>query len=490
MLYIQLIFKEVYGKEFEAYWYHELIVRVLWNVIAGKEKRVIIELAPRMGKTELAVRQFISYMQGQMKVVKNQYFTYGAELTEDTSVDIKTIMQSNIWKSLFNDVKFNDLLNKKANWKLKNGSEYFGTSIGGAATGKGSNITVIDDPLKAHDADSKAERDNAWKFIQNSVVTRLENGGAIVNIMQRLHEDDPVGRMRRQDGVWLVLSFPLINDTEIIYEYEDFKYVRKAYELLPNRNYRTIDDVELLKKGTSIKEFEKQYNQNVAVSQTGHFKKEDITFISDIDLPEQNLYIHVDTAESLEVSADDRAIAVVGWSKNDDGIEVQIVMDGKRGKWDVYGTSEYVIAMMMKYPKIPVYIEGAGGGITLEVVLKKEIQKTNAKLREKNKPLLSNAINIYKPNNKITKNNKIKYMTVPFEQHTLKFYKGCDTDFVQQATKEFLAFDPERKHNTDNCIDSIASTWLFAISKKTIIKTIKKISKRMKVKKATKWRGV
>jgi hypothetical protein len=147
MLYIQLIFKEVYGREFEAYWYHELIVRVLWNVIAGIEKRVIIELAPRMGKTELAVRQFISYMQGQMKVVKNQYFTYGAELTEDTSVDIKTIMQSDIWKSLFNDVKFNDLLNKKANWKLKNGSEYFGTSIGGAAKSKDLDVSELLVPI-------------------------------------------------------------------------------------------------------------------------------------------------------------------------------------------------------------------------------------------------------------------------------------------------------------------------------------------------------
>jgi hypothetical protein len=325
--------------------------------------------------------------------IKNQYFTYGAELTEDTSVDIKIIMQSKTYKDIFTNKKFSDLLNKKANWKLCDGSEYFGTSIGGAATGKGSNITVLDDPLKAHDADSKAERDNAWKFIQNSVFIRLENGGAVIQIMQRLHEDDPTGRFIKEqgiknniggnrdieDGVWTLVTLLLLINEEIIYTYEDFTYKREANELLPNRNYRTAQDVELLKKSTSIREFEKQYNQNVSVSETGHFKKEDITYISDIDLPIQNLYIHIDTAESLEASADDRAIVVVGWSKTFEDIEVQIVMDGKRGKWDVYGTSEHIIFMMIKYPKVPVFIEGAGGGITLEVVLKKRDTKDQCK---------------------------------------------------------------------------------------------------------------
>ena len=74
LLYIRQVFKEFYNREFEAYWYHELIIRVLWNVIDGKEKRVIIELGPRMGKTEIAVRQFISYAQGMISFIKNQYF--------------------------------------------------------------------------------------------------------------------------------------------------------------------------------------------------------------------------------------------------------------------------------------------------------------------------------------------------------------------------------------------------------------------------------
>ncbi len=504
-LYIHGVFREVYDREFEEYWYHELIIRVLWNVIAGKEKRVIVELAPRFAKTELAVRQFISYAQGIIDFIKNQYFTYGAELTEDTSVDIKIIMESDFYKDLFPKKKFSSLLNKKANWKLTDGSEYFGTSIGGAATGKGSNITSLDDTLKAHDSDSRAEKDNTWKFIKNSVFTRLENGGSVVNIMQRLAEDDPTGRfiseqgvknhiggnLEVDDGIWTLITLPLITTEDILYEYEDFSYFRPAGELLPNRNYKTLEDVELLKKGVSKKEFEKQYNQNVTVAETGHFKKDDITYITEIDMPEQNNYILVDNAESEEITADDRAIAVMGWSIDDDEIEMQVIRDGKRGKWDVYGVAEHIIELMIKYPDAPVYVERAGGGITLLVVLKKEILKANAKRRAKNKKPLNNGINGFKPPREISKQAKIKdYMTVPHEQHTIKIHKSCDMDFQKQYTKELLRFDPAKKHQTDNCIDAVSSSWLVAVPKKTIVKVVKKESRRAKKKRGTRWRGV
>ena len=503
-LYILEVFKEVYDRKFEEYWYHELIIRVLWNVIIGKENRVIIELAPRFAKTELVVRQFLSYVQGTQPFIKNQYFTYGADLTEDTSVDVKTIMENDYFKDLFPKKKFSDKQNKKANWKLTDGSEYFGTSIGGAATGKGSNITVIDDPLKAHDADSKAEKDNAWKFLKNSVFTRLENGGAVVNIMQRLAQDDPTGRfideqgvknhiggnLESEDGTWTLVTLPLITTEDILYEYEDFSYFRPAGELLPNRNYKTLEDIELLKKSVSKKEFEKQYNQDVSVAETGHFKKDDITYITEIDMPEQNNYILVDNAESLANTADDRAIAVMGWSIDIDEIELQVIRDGKRGKWDVYGVAKHIIELMIKFPEAPVYIEEAGGGITLIVVLKKEILKANAKLRVKAKKPLNNGINGFKPPTSISKQSKIKdYMTVPHEQHTIKIHKSCDIDFQKQYTKELLRFDPAKKHQTDNCIDAVSSSWLVAVAKKTVIKVIKQQSRRSKKKRGTKWRG-
>ncbi len=240
-LYTIGVFKNVYNREFQEYWYHELIFRILWNVIAGKEKRLMIEYAPRFGKTENTVRIFISFAQGFVENIKNMYFTYGNDLTEDNSVDVKTIMKSDYFKELFPNKKFHDDQNKKTNWKLKDGSQFFGTSVGGASTGKGANIASLDDLLKAHDADSIAEKDNAYKFIKNSIMTRLEEGGSVVSIMQRLAEDDPHGRFineqgiknhiggknSRIDGIWTLLTLPLETTEDILYEYEDFNILEK-----------------------------------------------------------------------------------------------------------------------------------------------------------------------------------------------------------------------------------------------------------------------
>ncbi len=506
-LYTLGVFEHVYDRKFQEYWYHELIFRLMWNIIIGKENRLLVEFAPRFGKTEMFFRIPVSYVQGFMQFIKNMYATYGGDLTEDNSVDVKTIMKSDYFKDLFPKKRFNEDQNKKTNWKLKDGSEYFGASVGGAITGKGANILTLDDLLKAQDSDSATVKDFAWKFTKTSVFTRLEENAVVVSIMQRLAEDDPNGRfikeqgvklhiggngtLESEDGIWTLFTLRLTTEEDILYKYEDFEYFRPAGEILPNRYYKTDESIKLLQRTLSKTEFEKQYNQNVTVAETGHFKKEDITYIADIDLPEQNLYILVDNAESTKDSADDRAIAVEGWSVNEENIEMCVIMDGKRGKWDVYGTARQLIEMMVKFPDADIWIEEAGGGITLLVVLKKELLIENTKRRARGKPPIKNAINGFKPPREISKQAKIKdYMTAPHEQHQIKIHKGCDIDFQRQYKKELLRFDPTKKSQTDNCIDAVASGWLVAVPKKTIVKEVKKIAKRKKPKKAGKWRGV
>ena len=168
-----------------------------------------------------------------------------------------------------------------------------------------------------------------------------------------------------------------------------------------------------------------------------------------------------------------------------------VIMDGKRGKWDVYGTSRQLIEMMVKFPKADVYIEEAGGGITLLVVLKKELLIENTQRRAKGKEPITNAINGFKPPREISKQVKIKdYMTAPHEQHRIKIYKGCDIDFEKQYKKELLRFDPTKKQQTDNCIDAVSSGWLVASPKKQIEKVEKKVFKRKKQNTSRKWRGV
>ena len=118
--------------------------------------------------------------------------------------------------------------------------------------------------------------------------------------------------------------------------------------------------------------------------------------------------------------------------------------------------------------------------------INREDAQSNSATRE---PAVVNGVTVYKPTNKISKQAKIKYMTAPYENHTIKIHKGCDADFKEKYIDELMRFDPERKAQKDNCIDCVASTWLFAVAKKNAKETKEReLPKRRKPK--TRWRGI
>jgi len=497
LLYVEEIFKHHYKKTFRRTWWDGMLAQALMDIYHGVTDRLLISMPPRHGKTERAVRLFGSYVQGLDNFIKLQYATYSGTLSVVTAVDTKDIMESSVYREIFPAVAFNQKLNLKEHWKLTGGGEFLATSVGGSNTGIGAEIFIGDDLLKAADADSKARRDEAYNFYNASALTRLEGRKAVIFIMQRLHEDDPAGRVlakggRAEDGgLWYEIKLPVINENEETYTYRDMTVVREPLTPLDEVEYG-IKFIEQQRYEMSKVEFKRQYMQDAEVSEAGHFKREDFTYVTDIEIPEQYEYILVDPAESEESSADDRGIVCVGKSTDVTEVETTIVMDVRFGKWDVYGTSGQIIFMMLKHPDAPVWIEGAGGGITLAKVLKKEVAIYNAKAREEGKPLISNSINVFKPDNKVSKNEGIKLMTVPLEIHTLKFYKFMDEAGKTQMEKEFLKFNPERTGNTDNIIDPVSKAFILPgiVAKKNLPQKPEPLKRRKKSGRGGQWRGV
>ena len=80
--------------------------------------------------------------------------------------------------------------------------------VGGELTGRGFRLIVVDDPIKGRElAESQAERDRVWEWLQDDVVTRLDPDGALVLVHSRWHPDDPIGRVTwSPNGEWLALS--------------------------------------------------------------------------------------------------------------------------------------------------------------------------------------------------------------------------------------------------------------------------------------------
>lgn len=584
LLYMVTIFRYYYKKDIRKTWFDELLAIAFMDVFWGIVDRLILEMPPRHGKTERGVRMFASYAQGLDNQIKFQYATYGGSLSELVSGETKEIMESPIYREMFPSVDFSNKLNLKHHWKLLGNGGFLGTSVQGGSTGIGAEIEIGDDLLKAMEASSKAARDAAWNFYNSSMLSRLEGRKAVILIMQRLHEDDPVGRAIKQDGLkadggaWERITLPIVNnfesfdgfyrwvkklececnnngtceycgvvkicDTEfvkitqeydrshVIVSYQDeaerekylikqknklfYEAAREVYlvsHLLPNTiiKYREheitrppltpldneeygLDFVVSQMSSMSLAEFKRQYFQDAEVSETGHFNKDDFRYVTDSELPDMYQYILVDNAESEEASADDRGIVAVGKSENIDKTITTVVLDGRCGKWDVYGTCENIIYLMLKFPKALVLIEGAGAGITLGKVLKKEVMIYNTKAQAEKKPLITNSVTVYKPNNQISKNANIKLMTAPLEHHLLLFYKFMDSSFLAQLEKEFKKFNPEIKHNTDNCIDPVSKSFILSEcspkpSPKVKEKEIEKFRKKYKSKKPS-WSGI
>lgn len=454
--YIKYMFRKYYEIEFNDNWHFEYLCAVLTEVYLGNLRRVIINIPPSYGKTLTAVRMFVTWVLGQDPSKQFIYGTYGDELSTLVSGETRDIFMSAAYAELFPKSVINQAQNQKYHWTTTRGGRLFATSTSATITGIHCNFFILDDPLKQMDAISKAKRDEVQQFFEGSVLTRLKDkkNSAIIIIMQRLHEDDLVGRLLAEnpDG-WRVVSLKGIATEDEIHEIGKYRHERKADEaLFPSYE----DRVQLEQQKADMKlNFEIQYQQNPEISHFGFFEEEDFTNIKDFDLPEQNKAIMVDSAESKKKTSDDRAIVVCGISIDAWEREMEVVYDCWHGKWDLYEKCDHIIKAMMAYPGVPVLIEGAGGGISLETALKKEIAMRNAKLRKQGMPIITNSIIMYAPNNKMSKEQKISAIQTYYSSGQLKFRQVMEGS--AQVKKELFRFNPNRTKNEDNCIDCIAS---------------------------------
>jgi len=152
------------------------------------------------------------------------------------------------------------------------------TSTGGVLTGRGADIILIDDPLKPEEALSEAQRQAANEWYDHTLYSRLNDKrhGAIVIIMQRLHEDDLVGHVLGQEP-WEVLSFAAIAEAEEAHQIETIWgprcFARRQGEALhPDRE--PLETLEHIRRTIGEYNFAGQYQQSPAPLGGGLVKAE------------------------------------------------------------------------------------------------------------------------------------------------------------------------------------------------------------------------
>ena len=250
--------------------HHRLLCEKLDAVERGEIKRLMVFMPPRHGKSELTSKRFPAWYMGRNP--KKQIITasYGATLAQGFGRDVRNIVGSPEFASLFPGVGVAADSSARDNWHTNKGGVYTAMGVGGGLTGKGAHVALIDDPVKdRQDAESPVIREATWDWYRSVLRTRLMPGGAIVLVLTRWHPDDLAGRLLDEmaNGTgenWEVLSLPAICETE------PDRLGRKAGDalwpdLFPLRELRQIE------KSVGPREWAALYQQKPAPSKGALF---------------------------------------------------------------------------------------------------------------------------------------------------------------------------------------------------------------------------
>lgn len=216
------------GKKFVVGKHHRMICDKLNDVLTGKTRRLIINIAPRYSKSELVSRNFIAMGLAINPAAKFIHLSYSGDLALGNSVAVKDIVKSEDYQRLFG-VEIAVGTDTKSQWNTTKGGGLYATSSLGQVTGFGAGAIenegddwqfggaiVIDDPIKPADALSDNNREAVNLHFETTIRNRVNSRNTpIIIIMQRLHEHDLCGYlMELEQDEWEVLSVPCISYNE------------------------------------------------------------------------------------------------------------------------------------------------------------------------------------------------------------------------------------------------------------------------------------
>lgn len=428
------------------------------NLLSNK-RFSIINMPPAYGKTEIFARSLIPFKLGKDRTLKVIYISYSDELCSAIALEVRNTMKSNFYRNIFGKVDF--IQEKSTGFTLKEGGGLFCTTLKSEITGHHGDIIIIDDPIKVSNMTSKAERDAVNRNFRESIISRLRTTDSkIIIIMQRLSEDDLVGFVqnpryfeRSAIDSWEIIKLEAISKENITRKIDNFEWTQIANKpLFPElQNTEYLNHLKL-QLGNDV--WSTQYLQDPQVSESGYFELSNWRNIGLSEINDCNDYIFIDHAESMKESADNRAVICMGVDIEKDNIRF-ILKDCFFGTWSLEDSIKHIINMMILYPKAKVYIEGEGGGITLNQVLQRSIIKENQALKERGKDIIGNQIELYAPSRKISKIEKIASIRPYFNTGSLCFLNTARGK--EQIIKELGWFNPSKPFRRDDCIDAIAS---------------------------------
>jgi predicted phage terminase large subunit-like protein len=342
--------------------HHKIIARALDRVISGECKRLMIAMPPRHGKSQMGSYLFPAYLMGRRPKSKLIVGSHTAELAQRFGRMIRNLVSEDSYRELFPDMTLSADSKAAGRWDTSAGGEAFFIGKGGAMTGRGGDVVILDDILDEQDAVSNTAMENTWSWYTSGPRQRLQPGGAIIVINTRWKTDDLSGRLLKQQGQlktdqWEVLEFPAI--------------LPSGKPLWPE--YWKLEELEKVKMSIGLRKWQAQWQQQPTADEGAILKREWWRVWPSETPPAVDYVIQsYDTAYSKKETADFSVITTWGvfHPSMDDGPNV-VLMGVKKGRWDFPELKRVAVQEYRYWQPDNVLIEAKATGTTLQQELRR-----------------------------------------------------------------------------------------------------------------------
>ena len=409
---------------------HREIARQLERVENGEVKRLMLFVPPRHGKSELGSIMFPAHYLGKHPEKEIITASYSADLAQDFGYKTRNLVNTQEYQELFK-TKLRDDSKSKAKWLTNEGGGYTAVGVGGAITGRGADLLIIDDPIKnREEAESLTIREKVWSWYTSTAYTRLEKGGAVILILTRWHKDDLAGRLleAQENGgdKWEVVKFPAIATHDELFRKQGDPLWEDKYDL---------PALEQIKNTVGVYDWSALYQQEPVSSESQEFKQDFWqyrTMEEVLGLQTRNS-LTIDTAISQKASADNTGFC--------------INFADRENKWNLKSWKkklsplELIDDLFILWDTFRLEVIGIEKTIYLDVIkpfLDEEMRKRNKFL---------NIVEL--KHNSVQKETRIRALLPRYESHSVFHIKGQCSDLEE----EMISF-PKGTH--DDVLDATA----------------------------------
>jgi predicted phage terminase large subunit-like protein len=303
--------------------HHARLAKIFEDIANGKKKRVIVNIAPRHGKSELISYLAPAWFLGKHPDKKVIMASHTADLAVNFGRRVRNLVGSDPYKEIFPDVELQSDSKSASRWGTNYQGEYFAIGVGGALAGRGADLFIIDDPHSEQDA--KLGKPEvflpAWEWFQSGPIQRLMPGGAIIVVMTRWSKLDLTGQIVNQmvtnDDVddWEIVEFPAI--------IEDKNGEEKA--LWPE--FWPLEELLSKKAALDVRYWNAQYMQNPTSEEGALIKREWWKIWEGEDPPVcEFIIMTLDAAQEANNRADYNALTTWGVFFNEEVNNYNIIL--------------------------------------------------------------------------------------------------------------------------------------------------------------------